>query len=89
LGYKNVKVRVGSGEWGWPEEAPFDAIIITAGIEKVPQELFEELVDKGVLVAPVGIGPDKVMAKFLKKEGNITKKEYGIFNFVPFVKETS
>src|SRR3989344_8902327 len=42
LGYKNVEVRAGSGEWGWKEEAPFDAILITAGVEKVPLELFEE-----------------------------------------------
>ena len=89
LGYKNVEVRAGSGEWGWKEEAPFDAILITAGVEKVPLELFEELREEGVLVAPVGVGPDKVMAKFVKKEGNITKNEYGIFNFVPFIKETS
>jgi len=86
LGYKNIKLKVGSGEWGWPEEALFDCIIITAGVEKVPQELLEELGEGGVLVAPVGVGPDKVMAKLEKKEGKIVKKEYGIFNFVPFIK---
>ena len=89
LGYKNVEVRAGSGEWGWPEQAPFNAIVVTAGVEKVPQELFAELQEGGVLVAPIGAGPDKVMAKFVKSEGRLTKKEYGIFSFVPFIKEAS
>lgn len=88
LGYKNVKVRQGSGAWGWPEEAPFDAIIITAGIEEVPQDLLNQLKLGGLLVAPVGVGQDKVMTRMKKKKDQeIRKKEFGIFNFVPFVEE--
>lgn len=85
LGYKNIKVKKGSGEFGWKEESPFDAIIVTAGLDEIPQDLFRQLKDGGVLVAPVGAGQDKVMTKFLKREGKINKKEYGIFHFVPFV----
>ena len=89
LGYKNVHVKSGSGEWGWKEHAPFDAILITAGIEKeTPQTLLDQLKDGGVLVAPIGKGPDKVMTKFRKiKGGKIKKSKHGIFHFVPFVKE--
>jgi len=46
-----------------------------------------QLKDRGVLVAPVGVGQDKVMTKFIKREGKINKKEYGVFHFVPFIEE--
>jgi len=85
LGFKNIEVKLGSGEFGWRQEAPFDAIIVTAGLSEIPKELFSQLKDRGVLVAPVGVGQDKTMTKFLKREGKINKKEYGIFHFVPFV----
>lgn len=87
LGYKNVEVKTGSGEYGWKDEAPFDAILITAGMEWIPEELFRQLGDGGVLVAPVGGGMDKVMTKYTKKGKKIKKKEFSIFHFVPFVEE--
>ena len=89
LGYKNVHVKSGSGEWGWEEHAPYEAILVTAGIEKdVPSALLGQLKDGGVLVVPIGKGPDKVMTKFRKtKGGKIKKSKHGIFQFVPFVKE--
>ena len=87
LGYKNIKVKAGSGEWGWPEEATFDAILVTAGIEKVPQQLFDQLGSGGVLVAPTGKGLDKLMTKFVKTKDKIERNKYGIFHFVPFVEE--
>ena len=87
LGYTNVEVKAGQGEEGWKENAPFDAIILTAGVDEVPKTLFDQLKEGGVLVAPVGIGPDKKMTKFIKKKGKISQKQYGIFHFVPFVEE--
>lgn len=89
LGYNNVHVKVGSGEWGWKEASPFDAIIVTAGIsEKVPQALFDQLKEGGVLVAPIGRGHNKIMTKFTKSKGDRLKKEkFGVFYFVPFVEE--
>src|SRR3990172_12565509 len=75
LGFKNIEVKLGSGEFGWRQEAPFDAIIVTAGLSEIPKELFSQLKDRGVLVAPVGVGQDKTMTKFLKREGKINKKE--------------
>lgn len=89
LGYKNVHVRAGSGEQGWRKHAPYDAIVVTAGMEEVPEELFEQLKKGGVLVAPVGKGRDKTMTKYSKSEksGKIKSKKFGIFHFVPFVKK--
>ncbi len=88
LGYKNVEVRQGSGEWGWKEKAPYDAIIVTAGLDKkVPQALLDQLKEGGVLVAPIGKGPDKMMTKLVKKGSTFKKEKHGIFHFVPFVSE--
>jgi protein-L-isoaspartate(D-aspartate) O-methyltransferase len=54
LGYGNVSVRVGDGFAGWPEEAPFDAIVVTAAPEEIPPPLIEQLAEGGRLVIPVG-----------------------------------
>ncbi len=54
LGYANVTVRAGDGYQGWPEQAPFDVILVTAAPEKIPQPLLDQLADRGRLVIPVG-----------------------------------
>ncbi len=89
LGYKNVEVKVGTGEYGWKEKAPYDAILVTAGLgEEVPEALFDQLKVDGVMVAPIGRGPDKRMMRFTKRsKGKIVKEKFGTFRFVPFVEE--
>ena len=89
LGFNNVHPKVGTGELGWPEEAPFDAILITAALDKeIPKILFDQLKAGGVLLAPIGEGDDKTMTKYIKrKNGTIKKEEHGIFYFVPFVRK--
>ncbi len=89
LGFKNVYTKVGTGEIGWPEKAPFDTILITAALEsEVPKALFDQLKTDGVLVAPIGKGNDKMMTKHIKrKDGRIKREEHGIFHFVPFIEE--
>jgi len=54
LGYRNVEVRAGDGYLGWPEAAPFDAIIVTAAAPRIPEPLKQQLADGGRLVLPVG-----------------------------------
>jgi protein-L-isoaspartate(D-aspartate) O-methyltransferase len=54
LGYRNVEVRAGDGYQGWPEKAPFDAVIVTAAAPHVPEPLKQQLKDGGRLVIPVG-----------------------------------
>jgi len=54
LGHANVRVRAGDGYLGWPEEAPFDAIVVTAAAPRVPEPLLQQLRDGGRLILPVG-----------------------------------
>jgi len=84
LGYKNVHVRCGDGYLGWPEEAPFDAIIITCAPEKLPEPLVKQLKEGGRIVAPIGPeGGLQILTVFIKKKGKIIKKEEGGCYFVP------
>ncbi|MBN1168561.1 methyltransferase domain-containing protein [Candidatus Woesebacteria bacterium] len=87
LGYKNIHVKKGNGEFGWQEHAPYDRIIITAALEKdIPDELFDQLRVGGAIVAPIGSGKFQTMTRFTKlAKGNIKKEEFGEFIFVPFV----
>jgi len=70
LGYGNVHVRAGDGYKGWPEEAPFDAIIVTAAPDHVPQPLIDQLAVGGRMVIPVGRGIQNLTL--------ITRDEYGV-----------
>jgi protein-L-isoaspartate(D-aspartate) O-methyltransferase len=54
LGYNNIRFRVGDGTRGWPDESPFDAILVTAGAPRVPEGLLAQLAPRGRLVIPVG-----------------------------------
>ena len=56
LGYRNVHVRAGNGYLGWPEEAPFDRIIVTAAPDEIPPALIQQLKIDGVIAIPVGVG---------------------------------
>ena len=91
LGYKNVQVRSGSGEWGWQEKAPFDGIIITAALEKeVPKALVEQLKVGGVVVVPIGPHWSQTMIRFTKfGDDNLKKEKFGKFKFVPFIKQAN
>lgn len=87
LGYKNIEVRVGDGYHGWEEKGPFDAIMVTAGAEKVPQPLIDQLVDGGKLIIPVG--PHRGIRQLVlleKKDGKIKRRELMAVRFVPFTR---
>ena len=84
LGYDNVEVKVGDGWYGWPEAAPFDAIMVTAVGEDVPEKLVQQLRAGGRLVLPIGNDFDQNLAVVEKAEdGEITMRHVLPVRFVP------
>lgn len=69
LGYDNIRLRIGDGTLGWPEEAPFDRIIVTAGAPAIPETLMEQLGDGGRLIIPVG-GQDIQQLDLITRQGD-------------------
>jgi len=82
LSCANVIIKVGDGTYGWPEEAPFDAIIVTAAAPKIPKAYVDELADGGRLVIPVGGLMVQELVKVTKKDGRITEEKLGGCRFV-------
>ncbi|MDO9289445.1 MAG: protein-L-isoaspartate(D-aspartate) O-methyltransferase [Thermodesulfovibrionales bacterium] len=87
LGYANIKVRVGDGTLGWPEESPFDRIIITAGSPQLPQPLIEQLSDGGIIVAPVGDRFSQQLMVIKKLRGVLSEQLHTPCIFVPLIGE--
>ena len=87
LGYDNVSLRHGDGYAGWPEAAPFDAIIVTAAPEEIPGALIQQLKPQGRLVIPTGVARDTQMLLRCVKEddGSLTREEKLPVAFVPMV----
>jgi protein-L-isoaspartate(D-aspartate) O-methyltransferase len=86
LGYDTVRVRCGDGTLGWSEEAPFDAVIVTAAGPSVPQPLLDQLADGGRLVMPVGseTGPQSLVR--VRRDGDeLSTEDLGDVRFVPLV----
>ncbi len=88
LGYSNVHVRQGDGFYGWPEEAPFDAIIITCSADKVPPRLIEQLKEGGRMVMPLGDSYSlQTLAVITKTNGKMISRPLVGVQFVPMVGE--
>jgi len=89
LGYANVEVRKGDGFFGWPEHAPFDAVIVTAAPGRLPEPLFEQLAEGGRLVIPLGESDAaQVLTRFRKVKGNKVVEEILDVRFVPMIGES-
>ena len=84
LGYANVTVRTGDGYLGWPEHAPFDAIIVTCAPTDIPEPLVEQLKEGGRMIIPVGpVGGLQELYLLEKKDGKVTEKAVLPVRFVP------
>ena len=87
--YSNITVRTGDGYKGWPEEAPFDRIMVTAAPEEIPEALVEQLAQGGRMIIPVGANLFMQYLWMIKKDkdGIVTKEKILPVRFVPMVKE--
>ena len=86
LNLHNIKVKCGNGYSGWPEEAPFDAIIVTAAPERIPEKLIEQLKENGKMILPVGETNQVQLLKLvIKRDAGIMVKEFFPVRFVPML----
>jgi protein-L-isoaspartate(D-aspartate) O-methyltransferase len=84
LGFGNVRVRNGDGYFGWPEEAPFDGIIVAAAASEIPPPLIEQLAEGGRLISPVGRGVQSLI--LMSKGGGMERKRLIPVRFVPLTR---
>lgn len=86
LGYDNVRVFSGDGTLGLPDEAPFDAIVVTAGGETLPEAFVQQVRDGGRIVIPLGpAGESQTMYRFTRVHDRLQQEDLGGFSFVPLV----
>lgn len=83
LGYDNIHTRIGDGYAGWPEAAPFDAVIVTCAPEAIPQPLVDQLKEGGRMVIPIGSRFDQAVYLMVKKDGKLVGKKLRPTLFVP------
>lgn len=85
LGYKNIQLHIGDGSKGWPDQAPYDRIIVTASAPNIPQPLIDQLKENGKIVIPLGsnFGQDLVVGE--KHKGELKIFNYGKVVFVPLI----
>jgi len=85
LGYYNILIRVGDGSLGWRDEAPFDAVLVTAGAPAVPSALVEQLAPRGRLAVPVGDTYGQTLRKGVKEDEGIRWTDLGGCIFVKLI----
>ena len=84
-GFGSVTMRLGDGSRGWPEEAPFDRILVTAAAPDVPTALREQLRDGGILVAPVGDDRSQTVRRYRKRGAEFDVEDLEGVRFVPLI----
>jgi len=85
LGFSNINLIVRDGTLGWPEFAPYNGIIVTAGAPEIPDALIEQLANNGRMVIPVGNEASQTLNFVEKHKGRIYRKEFFGCTFVPLV----
>lgn len=87
LGYKNVTIRCGDGYRGWPEQAPFDIILVSAAPDHVPEPLVEQLAPGGRMVIPVGLGFQELLLIEKRADSSSHRRSLAPVQFVPMTGE--
>lgn len=85
LRLSNIVTRIGDGSKGWPEQAPFDRIMVTAAAAERPDTLLDQLKDGGICVAPVQNGPVQTLMRYTRQGDEIAETSLGDVRFVPLV----
>lgn len=85
LGYNNVHCHLDDGTLGLPRSAPFDAIMVAAGTEKLPEAFCEELADGGRLIIPIGPLAHQQMIRLTRQGDRFVRDDLGTFGFVPLI----
>lgn len=85
LGYDNIISKIGDGYKGWPQFAPFDAIMVTASPEKIPEPLKDQLAEGGRMIIPVGTDPVQHLVLLKKRKGKIREERILPVRFVPMI----
>jgi protein-L-isoaspartate(D-aspartate) O-methyltransferase len=85
LGYRNVKAHLDDGSLGLADEAPFDAILVTAGAEDLPDALAQQLAEGGRLIIPIGPSTGQRMTRIIRRGDHFPHEFLGSFGFVPLV----
>jgi protein-L-isoaspartate(D-aspartate) O-methyltransferase len=83
LGYQNIHLRCGNGYLGWPEQAPFDAILVAAAPDHVPETLVDQLAIGGRMIIPVGRLSQTLLLIEKRGDGSVTQRSLGPVAFVP------
>ncbi len=85
LNINNIHARTDDGQNGWVQYAPYDRILFSASTKQIPQKLFEQLADGGILVAPIEKNGKQTITSFKKNGSNIISKELESCDFVPIL----
>lgn len=85
LGYSNIHTRTDDGQNGWAQFAPYDRILFSATAKEIPQKLFDQLRDGGILVAPMQVASVQIITRFKKNGNTIVKEELESCDFVPIL----
>jgi protein-L-isoaspartate(D-aspartate) O-methyltransferase len=85
LEYQNIHVRTDDGQNGWPQYALYDRILFSATAQAIPQKIFDQLEDGGILVAPIAKKGEQIITRFIKDGTRIKKEELEACDFVPIL----
>ncbi len=85
LNYTNIVFKMFDGTYGWPDQAPFDAILITASAKEIPESLVKQLGDGGRLVAPIGEADNQKLVVLTKTGNRVSRRDLGDCKFVPLI----
>ena len=85
LNYMSIVFKMFDGTYGWPDQAPFDAILVTASAKEIPESLVRQLGEGGRLVAPTGDAHEQKLAVLTKNGSRVSRRELGACKFVPLI----